>query len=636
MTIRILPPDVAAKIAAGEVVERPASVVKELVENAIDAGAKTIRVEIQTGGKRLIRIMDDGEGIPAEEVPLAFARHATSKLASVDDLSRVTTLGFRGEALASIAAVSQLTLVSRPATQATATRIRIEGGQQIALGAAGSPGGTMITVENLFYNVPARLKFLKADATEAAHIHRIVSHYALAYPHIRFGLLSDNRLTFQTNGSGELFDALVAVFDLETARQMIRVEHEEGETRREADEETRRRGDEETKRRGGEETSSSRHESSRHESSPPRVTVHGFAGAPALHRGGRDQIIFFVNKRWIQDRSLNQAVVQAYHTFLPVGRYPIAVLNIELDPVEVDVNVHPTKAEVKFRDPRMVFKVVQKGVREAVTAAAPVPTYGGVSATASYGFSGDFGGHAGDTAPWRTSFAGHRGPAYSQFGFEAQRTMSLSPTEAAEGERQPLTELFTTKLPLMRVVGQIQQMYIVTEGPDGLYLIDQHAAHERILYEKLTAQKAQAAVARQQLLEPVMVELSPVHAALVEVEIDALSEVGFELEPFGGATYRLRAVPEILGHADPAQALVDILAEMADGAIPLARETHERIAITVCKRASIKGGQVLSPEEMRELVRQLEATSAPRTCPHGRPTMIHLSTAQLAREFGRL
>ncbi|MCK6625458.1 MAG: DNA mismatch repair endonuclease MutL [Anaerolineae bacterium] len=612
MTIRILPPDVAAKIAAGEVVERPASVVKELVENAIDAGAKTIRVEIQNGGKRLIQVLDDGSGIPAEEIPLAFARHATSKLVSVDDLSRVTTLGFRGEALASVAAVSQLTLLSRPASQPAATRIRLEGGQQITLGAAGSPGGTIITVENLFYNVPARLKFLKADATEAAHIHRIVSHYALAYPHIRFALQSDQRITFQTNGRGDLFDALAAVFDLETARQMIAVEYEEE--------------GEETRTRGREEIDEKLIASSLHVSSPPRLSVHGYVGAPALHRGTRDQIIFFVNKRWIQDRSLNQAVVQAYHTFLPVGRYPVAVLNIELDPAEVDVNVHPTKAEVKFQDPRAVFKAVQKAVREAVMAAAPVPAYGG-QAVPTYHYSGGFGDHAGDTAPWRTSF----GPWFSQFGFEMQRTFD------SEGERLPLLEAPAPQsLPLMRVVGQIQQMYIVAEGPDGLYLIDQHAAHERILYEKLAQQKAQAVVARQQLLEPVVVELSPGQAALVEAELKALSEVGFELEPFGGATYRIRAVPDVLGQANPAQALVDILAEMADGVIPLARETHEKIAITVCKRASIKGGQILSPEEMRELVRQLEATSAPRTCPHGRPTMIHLSAAQLAKEFGRL
>ncbi|MBI1877112.1 MAG: DNA mismatch repair endonuclease MutL [Chloroflexi bacterium] len=623
MTIRILPPDVAAKIAAGEVVERPASVVKELVENAIDAGAKTIRVEIQSGGKRLIRVMDDGSGIPAEEVPLAFARHATSKLASVEDLSRVTTLGFRGEALASVAAVSQLTLVSRPAAQAAATRIRLEGGQQVSLGVAGSPGGTIITVENLFYNVPARLKFLKADATEAAHIHRIVSHYALAYPHIRFALQSDNRLTFQTNGSGDLFDALAAVFDLDTARQMILVEYgEAGEQRR----------------RGAEAQGSGLRPEPVEGGAGEKInlSVQGYVGAPALHRGARDQIIFFVNRRWIQDRSLNQAVVQAYHTFLPVGRFPVAVLNIELDPAEVDVNVHPTKAEVKFRDPREVFKMVQKGVRAAVAAAAPVPAYGG-HAAAAYSFPGDFGGHAGDTAPWRTSFGGHGSPGFSQFGFEAQRTLPLPPTSGGEGERQSLIESSAPQaMPLMRVVGQIQQMYIVTEGPDGLYLIDQHAAHERILYEKLAAQKAQAAVARQQLLEPVVVELSPGHAALLEAELAALTEVGFELEPFGGATYRIRAIPEMLSKADPARALVDILAEMADGAIPLARETHEKIAITVCKRASIKGGQILSPEEMRELVRQLEATSAPRTCPHGRPTMIHLSTAQLAREFGRM
>jgi DNA mismatch repair protein MutL len=588
--IRILSPEVAAKIAAGEVVERPASVVKELVENAIDAEAKAIHVEIQGGGKRLVRVMDDGLGISADEVPLAFARHATSKLESVEDLGRIKTLGFRGEALASIAAVSQLTLASRPAAQAAATRIRIEGGQQTSLGSAGAPAGTIVTVENLFYNVPARLKFLKADATEAGHIHRIVSHYALAYPHVRFMLQSDKRTTFQTTGKGELFDALAAVFGLETARQMIFVESE---------------------------------------SVSEGVKVYGYVGAPSLHRGSRDQIIFFVNKRWIQDRSLNQAVIQAYHTFLPVRRYPIAVVNIGLDPSEVDVNVHPTKAEVKFREPRIMFKAVQKAVREAVIGASPVPTYG----TTPSGFSDDFGGgHAGDMARWQPSFD-RRGSSFSQLGFEAQRTAPF----ADETDTQPLDlPAPPGKIPVIRVVGQIQRMYIVAEGPDGMYLIDQHAAHERILYEKLMAQKAQAAVASQQLLEPVTVELSPGQAAVIEAELDALVEVGFELESFGGATYRVRAVPEVLGQAEPAQALVDILTEMADGAIPLARETHEKIAITVCKRASIKGGQVLTHEEMRELVRQLEATSAPRTCPHGRPTMIHLSAAQLAREFGRM
>jgi DNA mismatch repair protein MutL len=265
-------------------------------------------------------------------------------------------------------------------------------------------------------------------------------------------------------------------------------------------------------------------------------------------------------------------------------------------------------------------------------AAAPVPSYGAPAPSSNY-----FGGHAGDTAPWQTSFdrPGH-GSGYSQFGFDMQRTSPFLPAVEGDEISQAADSVGSAAMPPMRVVGQIQQMYIVAEGPQGLYLIDQHAAHERILYEKLAAEKAQAAVVRQQLLEPVLVELSPGQAALLEAEAEALTEIGFDLEPFGGTTYRIRAVPEMLGQTEPAQALVDILAEMADGAVPLARETHEKIAIIVCKRASIKGGQVLSQEEMRELVRQLEATSAPRTCPHGRPTMIHLSAAQLAREFGRL
>jgi DNA mismatch repair protein MutL len=611
VTIQVLPSDVAAKIAAGEVVERPASVVKELVENAIDAGAKTIRVEIQLGGKRLIKVMDDGSGIPEAEVPLAFARHATSKLSTVEDLHRVTTLGFRGEALASIGAVSQLTLSTRPVAQAAATRIRVEGTKQISLGPAGSPGGTIITVENLFYNVPARLKFLKANATEAGHIHRAVSHYALAFPHIRFSLQNENRTTFQTSGKGQLFDALAAVFSLQTARQMIEIE----------------RGQAHDKNSPG--------------GTGSTLRVFGYAGAPSLHRGARDQIIFFVNKRWIQDRALNQAVVQAYHTFLPVGRFPVAVLNLELDPAEVDVNVHPTKAEVKFRDQRTVFKAVQRAVREALISAAPVPAYGTHPTTSTQFSSGYGAGHAGDLAAWPEVWRQSR-PHLNQLGFEVQRTLT-PPGEhdsqqalANADEWSSLPAEDAAKIPPMRVVGQIQQMYIVAEGPDGLYLIDQHAAHERILYERLVAQKEKAAVPRQRLLEPVVVELAPGQAAILEAELETLTEVGFEIEPFGGTTFRIRALPEILGQAEPGQALVDILAEMAEGAIPLARETHQKIAITVCKRASIKGGQVLSSEEMRELVRQLETTQAPRTCPHGRPTMIHVSAAQLAREFGRM
>ncbi len=594
MPIHVLPPDVAAKIAAGEVVERPASVVKELVENAIDAGARAIRVEARDGGRRLIRVSDDGAGIPADEIPLAFARHATSKLTSVEDLERITTLGFRGEALASIAAVSRLTLVSRPASQSAGVEIRLDGGQQVSLGAKGSPAGTTVTVENLFHNIPARRKFLKAPATEAGHIHRVVVNYALAYPELRFHLTLDRRVAFQTGGSSNLYDVLVEVMGLETARQMVEL--------------------------GSQPPAPG--------SQPPAIRVSGYVGVPSLHRGQRDRLIFFVNRRWVQDRSLAAAVTQAYHTFLPVGRHPVAVINVTLDPADVDVNVHPTKSEVKFRDQRRVFSMVQKVVRSTVVAAASVPQIRvgfrpGLAHDAAPADSTEFSRE--EAERWRRLVAAGR--RATQLGFEAQRTLPDDET----GSLRPAAE----EIPLLRVVGQVAQTYIVAEGPDGLYLVDQHAAHERVLYEQIQAERASAQVSSQQLLEPVTLELTPAQAAILDAEADTLAQVGFAIEPFGGTTYRLRAVPQILLKADPATALADILAELAEGAIPLSRQSDERLIVTVCKRAAIKAGQTLSMQEMQELIHHLERCSAPRTCPHGRPTMIHLSAAQLAREFGR-
>ncbi|MFQ5577194.1 MAG: DNA mismatch repair protein MutL, partial [Anaerolineae bacterium] len=379
------------------------------------------------------------------------------------------------------------------------------------------------------------------------------------------------------------FDALVSVWNLDTARQMIPVEG----------------------------------------ASEAGIAVTGFVSGPALHRGQRDQLVFFVNRRWIQDRALGHAVAQAYHTLLPVGRHPIAVLNIQMDPADVDVNVHPTKAEVKFKEPGRVFAAVQRPVRAAVIQDAPLSRPLQNLGDGRQAWAGG-GGQPGD-------FAGpHPGPALSRFGLELQRTLPDGETPDPGS-----TPSEGAGMPPLRVVGQIQQTYIIAEGPDGLFLIDQHAAHERILYEKLMAQQQTAAVASQQLLTPPLLELTPAQAALVDAEMEALTAVGFTIEPFGGHSYRLLAVPQMLSRADPAAALADILAEMAAGAVPLARQTHQHIAIIVCKRASIKGGQTLSPEEMRQLIHQLEHTQNPRTCPHGRPTMIHLSAYQLAREFGR-
>ncbi len=340
MPIRILEPRVAAQIAAGEVIERPASVVKELLENSIDADARDIRVEIREGGRALIRVHDDGAGIPHAEAGLAFQRHATSKIASLDDLDHLHTLGFRGEALASIAAVAQVTLLTHRDGEDVGALLRMIDGREAAHEPYGGATGTVLTVENLFAAMPARLKFLKQPATEAGLIQQIVTRYALAYPDRRFNLVSDGRLLFQSTGSGKLFDALMRVYGLEMAKQMLPVGNLENEDTGQP---------------------------------APRIRVSGYVGIPELHRSNRSYITLFVNRRWFQDTSLAYSVIQAYHTWLPTGRYPVGVLFIDVDPAEVDVNVHPTKAEVRFRDAHAVFGAVQRAVREALIAHAPVP-----------------------------------------------------------------------------------------------------------------------------------------------------------------------------------------------------------------------------------------------------------------------
>lgn len=582
MPIRVLADEVANKIAAGEVIERPASVVKELVENAIDAGATSIHVEVRQGGRRLMRVADNGCGIPAEEAELAFARHATSKLQSVEDLTHINTLGFRGEALASVAAVSQVTLLTRAEEERMGTRLRVEGTRVIRREAHGHPQGTTISVENLFYNVPARLKFLRTDATERKHIDNLVVRYAMAYPSLRFALENDGRLSFRSPGSGSLYDVLIEVYGLEMARAMIDV----GECA---------------------------------EGSERPIRVAGYVSQPDTHRGNREHVTIFCNGRWIRDRGLTFAIEQAYHTLLPANRHPLAVIQIDVPPEQVDVNVHPTKSEVKFQRHDAVFRAVQRTVREALLAQAPIPQ---VHATA---------------AQWgREGWQERRGVLVG--AGTAQAAMDLVPRRE-EGtvqswfpETPPERE---EKLPPLRVLGQVGQTYIIAEGPEGMYLVDQHAAHERVLYEQLTSQQAGADVATQALLQPLAVELTPAQSEELEMWLVPLQRLGFEIEPFGGDTVLLRALPSFLARSDVRQALMGILDELAIGEQPLADEMDARAAAAACKGGAVKAGQTLSMVEMQALIAQLEGTSSPRTCPHGRPTMILLSQAWLAREFGR-
>ncbi len=584
MPIRVLPPDVADKIAAGEVIERPVSVAKELMENAIDAGADDIRVEIVQGGRRLIQVSDNGCGIPSAEVELAFARHATSKLTSAEDLYRVRTLGFRGEALASIAAVSRLTLATRTTDEEAGTVIRLEGGVMLGRGRQGRPVGTMVQVENLFYNTPARLKFLRSDPTEAGHIARLASSYALAYPEKRFSLQNNDRLVLRTTGNGSLIEAIVALYGLDVAEQMIelpRVEAPEGS-----------------------------------------VQVWGHISKPALHRADRQDLIFFVNRRWIQDNSLAYAATEAYRTLLPAGRHPLVVLNIALPPEEVDVNIHPTKREVRFRRAREVFSAVQKVVRTTLMAERPVPLVAPtMAATPSWGQRPSY--------PERRPFSAEQ----SRLALEVQRTEERLPLQ-----REPAGPLTAQpgpaeRLPMLRVLGQIAQTYIIAEGPGGMYLIDQHAAHERIRYEELVAQRAQAGVTSQELLDPVPVELSPQQATLLEAHLEVLGTYGFEIIPFGGTTFLVKRVPASLIGQEVAAAIVEMVeAAQGEGG---GYSWEEGALITLSCHTAVRAGQTLSQEEMRDLIRQLERAALPHSCPHGRPTIIHLSQAQLEKEFGR-
>jgi DNA mismatch repair protein MutL len=596
MAIHILADEVASQIAAGEVVERPASVVKELIENAVDAGSSQITIQIGDAGRRLIEIGDDGNGIPADELALAVARHATSKLRSAEDLFRITTLGFRGEALASIASVSHFTLTSRARASTVGSRLHVQGGQVGLAEQAGGPVGTTVRVEDLFYNVPARLKFLKRDQTERQQIDGLVTRYALAYPKVRFHLFHDGRATLQTTGNGDRREVLAGLYGVEVARQMLEVAFDNEE-----------------------------------------ASVEGFISPVALTRSNRRDITFFVNGRWVQDSSLSAALMQAYHTLLMVGRYPLAVLFVHLPTEEVDVNVHPAKAEVRFRSPDQVFSLLQRAARRALLAYSPVPAVAPASTwqrppSEQAGGIDPAWGMAADEA-WGVGSTARPMQGEAPLAEDGQADSALSATPGgAPAPTQPM--LPSGALPLLRLVGQVGAAYIIAEGPDGLYLIDQHAAHERVLFERMMSQRGPG-VPSQALLEPVVIQLPPAQAALLAGQEDVLERIGFQLEPFGPNTFRIRAIPAILSGADPLAAVRVVVEDFEEDEAPLQAEIEAKVIARVCKRAAVKAGHNLSLEEQRVLLRDLEASQSPRTCPHGRPTMIHLSVDLLERQFGR-
>ena len=575
-------------IAAGEVIERPASVVKELVENSIDAGATRISVEIAGGGVELIRVADNGRGIAFDEMEVAFQRFATSKVADAADLDAIGTLGFRGEALPSIGAVAAVTLVSRAHGDEAGGRLNVVEGVVGETERHGTAPGTTVSVRRLFRSVPARRKFLRSPGAETSRINSLVTRYTMAYPEIAFELAVDGRRGFSSPGSGDLREVIAAVYRAETARAMIELDPMDmGEAE--------------------------------HQS---HIYVGGMVGPPSLDRANRSYVSLFVNRRWVQNRALGFAVEQAYHGLMKERRYPVAVIDVRLPLSEVDVNFHPGKAEVRFRDESAAFGAVQRAVRQALTLHSPVPEVS----------------HAPASRPHAVPAA--RGPAFWPVEpFKRDDPASPEPATRAHSDDEPPqpTEVPPQQprraLPALRVLGQVQSSYVAAEGQDGVYLIDQHAAHERVVFERVRSESGRRSPQAQSLLEPVLVELSPAHLELVEQQGQVIAGLGIVIEPFGDGAYLLRGVPSLLAGGDPAQALVDVLDTMADGGG--FESWEDRAAYSIACHGAIRAGMTLTADEMTELARQLEECSSPHTCPHGRPTMIHLSSSQLEREFGR-
>lgn len=591
MKILLMPTDVSSKIAAGEVIDRPASVVKELIENSLDAGASAIYVDIRGGGKERIRVADDGIGIPAEEVELAFQRYATSKLYDAVELESVSTLGFRGEALPSIAAVSRILFVTRTSFEDSGTQIDVQDGQVLGIQSQGAAQGTVVTVTRLFENFPARKKFLRTSGTETSRIQTLITRYALAYPGKRFRLTVEGTEVFNTSGSGHLREAVADVYDTKVAQAML---------------------DLSSKTVSGEK---------------PSVMISGLLGTALVDRANQSHIALFVNGRWIQSRSLVYAIKQAYHGFLKERRFPIAVVSIVMPHEEIDVNIHPAKAEVKFRQEGLVFETLQQLVRQTLTLHTPVPEL------------------LVPHAIGRETMNESLGPLFLETNITTglSHNMSHAFPKARQDVGPPIDEVqkifvdqsFIPKkvLPMLRVLGQIHSTYIIAEGPDGIYLIDQHAAHEKVLFERVVAESMQSPPKIQSLLEPVTVELNPHQKELIDRQGDLIYRLGLHLERFGPSTFLIRGVPPTMPDGDPAKSLVEVLQLMMDGGG--FNSWEERAAYSIACHGAIRAGKTLSQNEMSELLRQLEDCDRPHTCPHGRPTMIHMNFEYLEREFGR-
>ncbi len=631
-----MPPDVASQIAAGEVVERPASVVKELIENSLDAGATKITIRVEEGGKKLIRVSDDGCGMDSEDAVLAFQRHATSKIRDEKDLWRITTMGFRGEALPSIAAVSRVELITRPPNSERGTRVVMEGGILQTVEPIGCPQGTTVTVTGLFFNTPARLKFLKATSTEFAHIAEVVSRYILAFPEVSFTLLHGEREILNYVATGDERSALAEVVGHELARQLLPVYYHE-----------------------------------------PPYTVRGFISPSTLSKPKRSHQWFFVNNRFVRNKTFAAAVSQAYHGFIPEGRQPVAILFLDLPPELVDVNVHPAKIEVRFRKESEVQAVLVRALREALIAGQVVPVASLPTKPTSvekpeililrpqetfkpkpkdlHRELGDFRTllrlrfsrteeillpKTEKTEPTETQSPDEPRSAQKTDAGEISETISLQhPSQVIVHKKMSIQTKTSSLLPRPSSLTPIKQLaatYILAENEQGdLFIISQHRAHERILFEQLLKRTEFGEVLRQGLVVPFTLNLGQAQSAFVESNLGVLKQVGFELEPFGRNTFIVRTVPSAIIQHDYERLLFDIIDELTAGELPATGELFHNLLAAIACKAAIKAGDLLSYEEMQKLLDDLLSLENPALCPHGQPIIIALTKSELDKRFER-
>ena len=648
--IHVLPEHVANKIAAGEVVERPASVVKELLENSLDAGSTRIRIQVEAGGKKLIQVTDNGCGMVRDDALLAFERHATSKINNADDLLSVSTLGFRGEALPSIASVSRLRLETRSPEEESGTLIEINGGKMFRVEEAGLPGGTSITVRDLFFNTPARKKFLKAEATELSHIASLVTHYALAHPDRHLELHSATNAVLVAPSMADYSARIYQIFGKEVLDQLLSLAVLQP-----------------LERTGLPQPPPWRREEQETSKDPGELRLHGFVSKPEIQKLNRNSIYVFVNGRLVRDRLIQHGITEAYRNVIPPSVFPVVLLFLELPSGEVDVNVHPSKTEVRFRQQTLLHDFVRDSVRAALVKARPVPqfvTEMTARPTATPSLTPGSRSTV-DIAAWRAAYAPAAPPGFTlqppvlppvterlQFGgegipVEANAAVALARAPdpvlpgngcapAVQYEPEGTSEVGPS-LSSLKCLGQIRDSFILAVDPQGLWIIDQHVAHERVLFERVLKQRAAEKVESQRLLMPLVIELTPAQQAVFSGIAEELARNGFEVEPFGTRSIVVKLAPAGIDSPQVEHLLHELLEQFSleDQAITL-EQIRTRIAASIACHAAIKVNMPLEQNKMEWLLTELAKTDCPMSCPHGRPVLLRYSIRDIQKAFKRI